>query len=108
MTIKYLAVLDFEATCFEDSDDHEIIEFPTVIIDIETKKVIDEFRVYIKPIKNSKLSDFCKNLTGITQEQVNSGISLEEAIKMHGKFMSQYQDSFFVICAMFLQSSKPE
>jgi inhibitor of KinA sporulation pathway (predicted exonuclease) len=96
----YLAVLDFEATCWEDENDHEIIEFPTVIIDLRANpvRVIDEFRVFVKPKRQPILSTFCKQLTGITQDQVDSGVSFPQALKMHGTFMDKYHNSMIVTC----------
>lgn len=98
MRYNYLAVLDFEATCWAGSDEHEIIEFPTVIVDIEKREIIDKFEQFVKPKHNIILSDFCKNLTTITQEQVNNGIPLKEAIEKHQKFMQKYPKSILVTC----------
>jgi ERI1 exoribonuclease 2 len=89
--LEFLAVLDFEATCWEENNDHDIIEFPTVIVDIEKKEVIDEFRVFVMPKRKPILSDFCKKLTGITQDQVDNGISLVDALEQHEKFMNLYK-----------------
>ena len=43
------------------------VEFPAVLLDIQTGKVVDEFQQYVLPRDNPKLSDFCKTLTGISQ-----------------------------------------
>ncbi|MDD4930701.1 MAG: exonuclease domain-containing protein [Candidatus Colwellbacteria bacterium] len=95
---RYLAVLDFEATCWDTNNEHEIIEFPTVIIDLDTNTVIDRFEQFVLPKNKPRLSEFCHNLTTITQDQVNSGISLPEALKRHQQFMSKYPSSIFVTC----------
>lgn len=83
--IDYLLVLDFEATCsnVKKPEPQEIIEFPTLLLNVKTKKVESIFHYYIKPDVFPTLSDFCKDLTGITQEQVNDGISLEKALEEH-------------------------
>jgi ERI1 exoribonuclease 3 len=96
--VKYLAILDFEATCWSDNNNHEIIEFPTVIVDTTTRKIVDQFQTFVLPTRDPILSDFCKNLTTITQEQVNEGVSLERALEMHGQFMERYNDSMFATC----------
>ena len=98
MVIQYLAVLDFEATCWKNSNDHEIIEFPTVIIDLDKKEVVDKIQIFVRPVKNPCLSEFCKELTGIKQEWVDKGIDLEEAIKLHSKFLSKYDNLIIVTC----------
>ena len=58
------------ATCFEDRRKkfkQEVIEFPTVFIDVATGEVAAEFHQYVKPRLNPHLSEFCTELTGIEQ-----------------------------------------
>jgi inhibitor of KinA sporulation pathway (predicted exonuclease) len=92
----YLIVLDFEATCWENSSDHEIIEFPSVVVDIKTGQIIDRIEQFVKPKKNVQLSEFCKDLTSITQEQVNGGIPLKDALSAHFQFVQKYPKSLLV------------
>ena len=80
--IDYICVLDFEATCHEDKKvkfTQEIIEFPVVVIDVKEKKVHSVFQTYVKP-DAKKLSPFCTQLTGITQDQVDAGVPIKTAI----------------------------
>jgi len=71
----FLVVMDFEATC-EKSNlpnyPHEIIEFPAVLIDVNKWEIVDSWRRYVKPKLNPTLTPFCTNLTGITQDMVDS------------------------------------
>ncbi|XP_044135934.1 3'-5' exoribonuclease 1 isoform X2 [Bufo gargarizans] len=70
----YICVIDFEATCEEGNAPeyiHEIIEFPIVLINTRTMEIEDSFQRYVKPEIKLKLSEFCINLTGITQELVD-------------------------------------
>lgn len=70
MTMNYI-VLDLEATCAEDkSVEHEIIEIGAVKVN-EQGEVVDEFSEFVKPVQNPTLTDFCTQLTSITQEQVD-------------------------------------
>lgn len=96
----YYAVLDFEATCEHDHSmkDVEIIEFPTVIIDRRSGRVIDEFRMYSKPVINPVLTNFCKTLTGIRQEQVDTAPKFEIVYEAWREFMKQYPNSLFITC----------
>ncbi|KAJ8287070.1 hypothetical protein GJAV_G00046690 [Gymnothorax javanicus] len=74
----YICVVDFEATCEESNPPdylHEIIEFPMVLLNTHTLEIEDTFQEYVKPERNSKLSDFCVQLTGITQEMVDKADS---------------------------------
>nr|XP_006820700.1 PREDICTED: 3'-5' exoribonuclease 1-like [Saccoglossus kowalevskii] len=70
----YLVVIDYEATCEKENPTdyvHEIIEFPVVLINSKTLKMEKEFRTFCRPVLHPKLSDFCTELTGITQAQVD-------------------------------------
>ncbi|CAD2213381.1 hypothetical protein AGDE_12884 [Angomonas deanei] len=80
----YILVLDFEATCEERHTLtylHEIIEFPVVVVDVRLQRVVSEFHRFVRPRYKPQLSDFCKSLTGIRQEDVDSATSLEEVIR---------------------------
>lgn len=68
--LGYLLVLDFEATCGESEfprDQMEIIEFPTIVYDLQEKKEVGRFHEYVKPVIRSRLTEYCTQLTGITQ-----------------------------------------
>jgi len=67
--------MDFEANCSgQDQRDHEIIEFPAVLVNTSDGTIITEFHTFVKLVKTKKLSQFIKDLTHITDEQVNSGL----------------------------------
>lgn len=64
----YICVYDFECQCTEGDPKlkfNEIIEFPVVVVEVKTKKVIHEFHTYVKPVVEPKLTAFCTELTGI-------------------------------------------
>lgn len=70
----YYLVMDFEANCSnENTRDHEIIEFPAVLINARTGETVAEFQQYVKMISHKQLSTFIKSLTHITDEQVKNG-----------------------------------
>jgi inhibitor of KinA sporulation pathway (predicted exonuclease) len=58
-----------------------------VVIDVKEKKVIGEFQTYVKPTIHPKLTPFCTELTGITQEQVDGGLTLKEALSEVHNFL---------------------
>lgn len=82
---KYLAVIDFEATCSKDNkinkSNQEIIEMGCVILDYEKLEVIKELQYFIKPILEPILTKFCKELTSIKQEDVDNAKYYHEVIK---------------------------
>ena len=43
------------------------VEFPAVLLDLCTGEIVAEFQQYVQPQENPRLSDFCRELTGITQ-----------------------------------------
>ncbi|THV07453.1 hypothetical protein K435DRAFT_257846 [Dendrothele bispora CBS 962.96] len=75
--------LDFEGTCMEGSGfdyPNEVIEFPVVLMRWKDKNVqgeasqlavVDEFHAFVKPTWKPRLTKFCTDLTGITQDQVD-------------------------------------
>ncbi|XP_035209741.1 3'-5' exoribonuclease 1-like [Stegodyphus dumicola] len=91
---NYICVIDFEATCINCSSKtfypHEIIEFPAAIIDIKKLKIVDFFHSFVRPVLNPKLSDFCKNLTGISQEEVDSAESFTSVLISFSNWIKNY------------------
>ncbi|KAF9594011.1 hypothetical protein IFM89_026723, partial [Coptis chinensis] len=85
----YFVVMDFEATCDKDRNPHpqEIIEFPSVLVNSVTGQLEASFQTYVRPVYHQHLSDFCKELTGIQQLQVERGVPLSEALLMHDKWL---------------------
>lgn len=85
----YFVVIDFEATCDKERkpQPQEIIEFPSVLVNSMTGQVEDCFQIYVRPTYNQVLTDFCKELTGIQQAQVDKGVLLSEALLMHDKWL---------------------
>lgn len=63
----YLVVLDFESTCWEAkwcAPQQEIIEFPAILLNLQSGEIVSEFQQYVMPIEQPVLSPFCTTLTG--------------------------------------------
>lgn len=88
---QYFVVIDFEATCDKERNPHpqEIIEFPSVIVSSVTGQLEACFQTYVRPTCNQLLSDFCRDLTGIQQIQVDRGVTLSEALLRHDKWLEK-------------------
>ena len=88
---QYLIVLDFEATCWENKQNQphqgEIIEFPAVLLDCHTGKIEDTFHYYVLPTECTTLTEFCRNLTGISQETVNKSDPLCAVMKLFSDWL---------------------
>jgi len=83
LELEYLFVIDFECTCDEKKrlEIQEIIEFPIIVIDLKEQAIIDKFHSFVKPVVYPKLTAFCTNLTGITQEKIDNAPILPEVLK---------------------------
>lgn len=101
--VKYYIIIDFEATCDlrENPDTIEIIEFPAVVIDANTHKIVNEVQFYVKPVHHPILTQFCTELTGITQEQVDTALEFTPTLHqfMYWLHKNQYTDSTIITCS---------
>jgi inhibitor of KinA sporulation pathway (predicted exonuclease) len=81
-----MMIVDLEATCWERDPKEppsnqigEIIEIGMVILDLSTLEIEKPLpRIMVRPIATT-VSNFCTRLTGITQQDVDQGMSLEAA-----------------------------
>ncbi|GHO84252.1 3'-5' exonuclease [Dictyobacter formicarum] len=75
-------IVDVEATCWEngipEGQENEIIEIGLCLLDVASWQSQDKRSIIVRP-EHSTISPFCTQLTGITQEQVDQGISFSEA-----------------------------
>lgn len=100
----YICILDFEATCDNKirDFDHEVIEFPSVLLKFNGINYvpITEFQRFCKPSRNPIVSRFCYELTGITQQQVNSGLKFKDVLVEHFEWLQTYTkgDVLIVTC----------
>ena len=99
MSIKYYLILDVEATCCVlgniPSQEMEIIEFGAVVLDGTSYKLISEFQSLVKPVLHRRLTQFCINLTGIKQEEVDVAKKFPEVIAILKKWLSSFSDFDF-------------
>ncbi|XP_041522220.1 ERI1 exoribonuclease 2 isoform X2 [Microtus oregoni] len=90
----YLIVIDFESTCWKDGKQHrspEIIEFPAVLLSTATGEIESEFHAYVQPQEHPVLSEFCTELTGIKQVQVDEGVPLKICLSQFCKWIQKIQ-----------------
>jgi len=90
-------IIDVEATC-TDSDEFpsgemEVIEIGAVATDLQG--VQGEFQTFVKPVRNPILTEFCKELTGISQEEVDSGLAYSNAFTDLCSWMLSYGQQGF-------------
>ncbi|MFJ2995752.1 exonuclease domain-containing protein [Pandoraea sp. NPDC087047] len=94
-TTSRILVVDLEATCTDESSSHE---YANEIIEIGACWWSDSeaapslrFQTFVKPTRNPLLTSFCKELTGIRQEDVDTAPSFSGAASLLRKFVTAYQ-----------------
>lgn len=74
-------ICDLEATCWEKDTSitrQEIIEIGAVMLSSEVGPAVGEFAEFVRPLSEPMLTDFCKKLTTITQEEVDGAAPFRE------------------------------
>lgn len=90
-----LAVVDLELTCDDkrpfELEEHEIIEIGICLCDLsdEGMDIISLKQIFVRPIINSKLTQFCIDLTGIHQRTVDQAKPLAEVIPELEEWLSE-------------------
>ena len=93
--MKNFLIIDLEATC--DQNGHisrstmEVIEIGAVVIDTESFDILETFQGYIKPVINPRLTDFCIELTGITQNIVQEAPYFYETLSTFGEWLNSFK-----------------
>ncbi|NXY13244.1 ERI2 exoribonuclease, partial [Atrichornis clamosus] len=103
----FLIVLDFEATCWREPGRRgpEIIEFPAVLLNTSTGEIESEFHMYVQPQEHPILSEFCTELTGITQNQVDEGVPLNICLSQFLKWIQKIQKEKNIIFSIDTKSN---
>jgi inhibitor of KinA sporulation pathway (predicted exonuclease) len=80
-----LNVIDVEATCWDGQPPpgsvSEIIEIGLTVVDVAARRRVSRHRVLVRPTR-SAVSDFCTELTGLTQAEVEHGVTFAEACRI--------------------------
>lgn len=80
-----ILVIDLEATCWRGEpppgEESEIIEIGLCVLDVATGQREDQASILVRPVLSS-VSDYCTELTTLTQEAVAKGVSLREACRI--------------------------
>ena len=97
----YVACVDLEATCDDtpgfDRSSMEIIEFGCTLLN-PAYEVVGTMNSFVRPTINPTLTKFCKELTTITQEDVDgAGTWAEVAAEIQAYFKDAIPDGATVI-----------
>ncbi|MFG2478603.1 exonuclease domain-containing protein [Streptomyces fagopyri] len=79
-----LNVIDVEATCWPGQPPpgavSEIIEIGLTVVDLRVGERVGRHRLLVRPAR-SVVSAFCTDLTGLTQDEVEQGVSFTDACR---------------------------
>ncbi|WP_028455992.1 3'-5' exonuclease [Chitinilyticum litopenaei] len=88
-----ILVIDLEATCSNDgaipAHAMEVIEIGACWAEADGR-VIDQFRSFVRPIERPVLTEFCAQLTGIRQQDVDSAPNFAEVCLAWRAFAAQH------------------
>ncbi|WP_176317933.1 3'-5' exonuclease [Burkholderia vietnamiensis] len=89
-----ILVVDLEATCSDDDtispENMETIEIGACWVGADGS-VLDRFQSFVRPIVNPRLTEFCCQLTGIRQEDVDSAPLFPAAAELLREFVHRHQ-----------------
>lgn len=93
MPVEYYVIVDFEATCEKNNrmpnKDREIIEFAAVLLNKRTLLIEDEFTMFVKPVVNPKLTEYCIELTSISQDDVDEAFSFGTVLAQFKRWLDK-------------------
>ena len=101
--LDQVLIVDIEATCWAgpnpEGQESEIIEIGLCLLEVATRRRHSKCSILVRP-ERSAVSPFCTQLTGLTQEQVEQGISFAEACSLlqteyasHRRVWASYGDA---------------
>jgi inhibitor of KinA sporulation pathway (predicted exonuclease) len=82
--VSLINVVDVEATCWEGRPPpgqvSEIIEIGLTVVDLDRRVRLAKHRILVRP-RRSSVSAFCTELTSLTQQEVDQGVTFAEACR---------------------------
>lgn len=97
-------ILDFEATCDLRAQPRpqEIIEFPSVLVALDSLDAVDEFRSFVRPHHHPELTEFCKRLTAVEQSEIDNASGFQQVFLSHQAWLKgcgvNEDNALFVTC----------
>jgi inhibitor of KinA sporulation pathway (predicted exonuclease) len=83
--LDHILVIDLEATCWQgappEGQESEIIELGLCVLEVASGRRLENPSLLIRP-ERSTISDYCTQLTTLTQAEVETGMSLAEACRL--------------------------
>lgn len=96
---NFFMVIDLEATCCDRQSiprhQMETIEIGAVMVDRATLQPVSEFQTFVRPVRHPQLTDFCRDLTTITQADVDAAPQFAQVIGLFQTWLAQYPNYLF-------------
>ncbi len=91
--LDQIIVIDIESTCWQGTppvgEESEIIEIGVCTLDVASGRRLEKESILVQP-ERSTVSEFCTQLTTLTQEQVEQGLTLAAACSiLRKKYLSK-------------------
>lgn len=67
------------------------------MVEATSLKEVDCFDIFVRPVKHPNLTQFCTNLTTITQNDVNSAHDFPVACQIFSRWLNRYKN--YVFCS---------
>lgn len=93
-------IYDLEATCWDGNAlelEQETIEIGAILLN-EWGEELGSYNRFVKPILHPYLSPYCKNLTSITQDEVNAAKTFPHVIEEFKDWAGVY-DGEYLLCS---------
>ena len=95
----YFLVIDLEATCSDLKEiprhEMETIEIGAVMVESTSLQPLAEWQTFIQPVRHPVLTQYCRDLTSITQKQVNQAPLYPDAIALFQHWLANYDNYIF-------------
>lgn len=96
---SHYLIVDLEATCSDDGSvprhEMETIEIGAVLMNARSLEIEDEFQTFVRPTRHPLLTDFCTQLTTITQAEVDAAPIFIDALMHFTKWFKPYDSVLF-------------
>ena len=104
-SITHALVIDLEATCCNrgslTKNDIEIIEIGAFLVELSSLTTTYSFHSYVQPVKSSKITPFCRRLTGIQQSDVDEASEFPDVAEELFKNIDDFSKVVFACWSNF-------
>lgn len=62
-----------------------------MLLNLDSRVIEADFHTFVRPTEHPKLSEFCQNYTGISQDDVDNAPTLPEVLRMFHKWIESFR-----------------